>query len=158
MSLAKRGKTPYWTYGQYGFVMVYNDLKNSSAYRCLKPTERLILIDMIRVYSKVSKRGAERVPEGFPYTFPMCMEDVCETSFQRGIRTLMAKGFFSAPPTIQDDRPGSPKYYHQSYEWTKYEPSKEETRKLNEYNYKKKNRQKAKQRRMTNFRAGYKSK
>lgn len=158
MNPKRHQKRPYWTFGEGAFVMVCEELKKSVAYKVLTSTQRLILLDMIRVYAKASGSGKHRIDGGFPYTFSICTENVCETSFQKGVREILKRGFFDAPATLQDDRPASAKRYVQSRKWEDYKPAKEELQKLNRYDLRKSKRIIEKRKRVTNFRVGHKTK
>ena len=157
-NFSKKRFGPYWKFGQGKFTQITFELKESVAYLTLTSSEKLILLDMIRVYSQETHAGHRPVPQGFPYTWRMCKENLSEPTFQKGVRNVCEKGFFEKPLSIQDHRSATATRYISSIDWEKYDLTETEERKLNSYSCKKENRLIAKAKRATDFRVGHKTK
>ena len=153
MPINMRSKFPYWKYGTAKFFLrVHQDLRQSDAYKVLKPWGKLILLYMIGTYQKASSFGQYAIPKGFRYTFSSCSENVSERTFYRTVEDICRVGFFSTPPEIQEGRPAAAKRYHSSFDWNSYKPTKEESRMLEQYTYRKTDRMDGKSQRLTNYR------
>ena len=124
----------------------------SNAYRVLRPKQKLVLLDMIRVYRKASSGDKVYPKGGFQYVWEVCEEDVSESAFYRIRQRLVAVGFFSCPAEIQSMRAGAATRFLPSRDWTNFMAKGIEAKKLAERNRSKKKRLSAKQRRLTDHR------
>ena len=132
---------------------IYSELKESDAYRVLTPTERLVLLDMLRLYNKASAGDKEYPDGGFNYVWQVCLENVSENYFYSARTRLCDLGFFDHPPEIQEMRPAAPTRFLPSREWSKYEATASEAKTLAKRNSEKKDRIRKKKRRRTDFRS-----
>ena len=154
--MGRRGakRQPLGFFGSVGsFTQLYNELKESQAYRVLTPTERLILIDMIRVYGKASAGDYETLSEGIEYTWSVCLEIVAEATFHRARKRICDIGFFESPLDIQSLRPGAPTRFMPSRKWAKCVATQSDANRLAKHNKAKKKRIREKQRRRSRFRS-----
>ena len=141
----------FGTYGTGKTTPIFDELRRSEAYRILSQTQRLILLDMLRVYCRASCWDTERVPEGFRFTYEQCEERISETGFYQVMRRLLKVGFLSAPPEIQEGRPAAPRRYLPCEDWRSYEPTADERRRLRGFENARKARLKKKKHRRANY-------
>ncbi len=113
---------------------ICDSLKRSIAYRTLTSTEKLILLDMIRVLHReltMSEKGIEGHENpfeyGFMYSFAVCEEDVAPSTFHLSTNILVEKGFFRV---VFVPNSGLPKIYHPIKKWLSYEPTEKENSSL----------------------------
>lgn len=138
MGKRKKYRTPRHTFGSGGFLRLYWNVLDSVAYRVLTPSQRLVLIDMLREYFGASSFDTDRIPDGFTYTYGQCTVDITDKTFYSAIRRIRKVGFFDRPIEIQEHRPAAPNRYVPSAAWEKYRPSDIERQKLNEFTVRKK--------------------
>lgn len=130
MGYGKRKREQMGTYGRGGFVMVSDELRQSTAYRALTPTQRLVLIDMLRLYMRLSDFDKETLPDGFSYAFTNCHELLDERTFYDGRKRLVDVGFLERRDDLKRLTPGAPDVFSPSRRWTKYQPSDAEMARL----------------------------
>jgi len=128
-------------------------MRLGDAYRVLTPKQKLILIDMIRIYRKVSLGDKNYPKDGFEYVWEVCEEDVSESAFYLMRQRLVDLGFFDYPPEIQRMRAGTARRFLPSREWAGYKATPSESKVLAGRNKAKKTRIEDKQRRLAEFRA-----
>lgn len=141
-------------FGQGRNTPVYDELCESPAYRVLTPSERIVLVDFLRTYSRASSWDSEPVPDGFNFSFAHCKEVVSEKWFYSAIKRILAVGFFDCPPEIQEGKPMAPRRFVPSRRWAKYKPSATEAKQLARFENGKRKRLDRHRKRRTDFRAG----
>lgn len=105
-------------FGSSPFTLVSDELRKSLAYKCLTPTARLVLIDMIGKYHLASQCDKEALgPLGFQYVFLRCSEPVSKNSFYEAVKQIVEHGFFACPPEIQPLSVARPARYLPSTAW-----------------------------------------
>lgn len=107
-------------FGTGKFVAVSTELRTSLAYQSLSHTSRLVLMDMLFAYGRVSRGDTMRLDAGFRYSFSMCNEKISRATFYRSIKELKSHGFFEEPLRLQSQVPGGPSVYAPSKDWRKF--------------------------------------
>ena len=131
MGYAKRKKNQQMgTYGRGRFLMLSDELQQSAAYRVLSPIQKLVLLDMLRLYGRLSRFDREPLPDGFSYTFKNCLEGINETSFYDARKRLVDVGFMVRRDDLKRLTPGAPDVFSASSGWMKYQPSDAESARL----------------------------
>jgi len=131
MGHGKRGKKePRGTYGRGGFVMVYDSLRQSIAYRVLTSTQKIVLFDWLRLYMRLSNFDKEPLPDGFSYAFSNCTEPVDEGTFYQARQRIADVGFFEQRNDLKRLVPGAPDVFSPSSAWMQYKPTDEEAARL----------------------------
>jgi hypothetical protein len=152
--MPKQKTRPMDTFGGRYNVPVSDELRLSLAYKILTHTQKLILIDMLRVYCSASWWDTQPVnAEAFCYTYKQCTETVSDKCFHGAVRRICRVGFFDAPLEIQEQAPAAPRRYRPSTDWRRHEPTRDEKRKIYRFEANKKSRITKKKRRRADFRA-----
>lgn len=130
--MGKRKKLPRrGTFGSGSFIVLYEDMLSALAFRVLSPTEKLVLVDMLRIYRKASKGDTGVVLGGFNYTWSHCKTDVSERAFYKSRRRIVELGFFKVLGEDQAGRLGESHRFSTSELWKKDERvTAEQRRKL----------------------------
>lgn len=152
--MRRKNKTPpqleYFGSGRY--TPIHDELIKADAYKALKPTARLVLLDMIRRERRLSY-GNKHLYEGFTYTWGHCNEDVSEETFRQAVHRVVELGFFTVDPDIQEGRPGAPIRYQASRKWEQFKLDAEAVKKQDRRLARKKARIANKRKRRTDYRA-----
>jgi hypothetical protein len=120
----------YWG-NREPFVALPNGMRDSAAWAVLSPTQQLILLDMIQVYSIASGGDRNKIDDtGFAYAYSRCTVPCSETTFREARNRFLEIGWFDAPPGIQSMIPGSPKKYVPSRKWNQYVPPPAESQRI----------------------------
>lgn len=130
MGLNKNKEQRLHFFGQGRNTPVYDELRESEAYRVLGHIARLVLIDMLRVYCRASAWDTRLVDGGFAYTLTMCDEPVSKNQFYDAVRRIQEVGFFEDRPDLREKRALAPRQFMPSRRWTKYKPTDAESAKL----------------------------
>ncbi len=119
------------TFGTGRGVYITNAVKDSLAYQCLSPVERLVLCDMIRAYNHASSGDRVSIAQaGFRYSYGDCRELLDSKTFITARRAVCAKGFFRQAVELQKIAAGAPSIFVAASAWMKYTPTGEEARRL----------------------------
>ena len=137
------------------YARIHDDLYDSPAFRTLPAKTQLVLIDMIRVYFKVSSSDTRRLDgEGLFYTYEQCQVEVSSKYlYGTALPLIQAHGFFRFAPELKSLRPGSPKPYLPSRDWETYKPTDEAAKQGREFQLKKEHSLWRDKQRRTKFRA-----
>lgn len=111
---------------------IFDDtIRGKDAYRTLLPAQKLILIDMMRVYYRASRWDTENITDtGFTFTYKQCSEDLSAHAFYDALRAIVARGWFIEAVQLQELRAGAPKKYLPSRNWENYQGTPEERARL----------------------------
>ena len=119
------------TFGRGRGVYITDELRASLAYKTLTPQERLVLLDMIRVFNKASSGDRHPIADtGIVFTLSMTIEEVDEKSFSVARRRICQRGFFSRVPELESARPGAPHIYMPDTRWRTYTPTPDEQERI----------------------------
>jgi len=130
MGYGKRKQKQMGTYGTGGFLMVSDTLRESTAYRALTSTQKLVLFDVMRLYMRLSRFDREPLTDGFCYAFTNCRELIDETSFYDARKRLVEIGFLERRDDMKRLTPGAPDVFSASSKWMHYQPSAAEAARL----------------------------
>ena len=110
------------THERGGYTVVYNDLYDSTAARCLSWAERDLLRDFIRRWSKATLNGKKSV-KGILFTWTRGYYPCSRARFSVWRRSLREKGFI----VLVNEKSGR---YAESDAWQSYKPTVEEAERL----------------------------
>ena len=131
MAYSKRGrKEQRGTYGRGGFVAIADVLRQSSAYRVLTPSQKLVLFDWLRLYMRLSAFDKEPVPDGFSFSYANTIEPIDETTFYHARQRLVDVGFFEQRNDLKRLTPGAPDVFLPSTRWMHYKATDQEAERL----------------------------
>jgi hypothetical protein len=131
------------------FMPLYDELRESDAFKALKPAPALVLLDLLKVYYRESRFDKEPLQDGIVYTWTHCKVDVSEDAFYRAIKRIVEIGFFERAPHLESGRPGSPRVFEPSKRWQSYRTPSDEKVKAGDS---KKRRIQEKRKRRTEYR------
>ena len=125
--MARKGQPPkrFHTFGKGRGVYATDEMRRSVTWRSLTPAERLIALDMIRVYNGPSNGDSESIKErGFIFVYPKdLIELVSEDTFTKARERICEVGFFDKAHHLKELRPHAPNRYLPSERWRTYSPS-----------------------------------
>jgi len=149
MSQYKRSNSRVYDYGSGPGYYVYNELRDSEAYRVLTPAQKLIFLDMYSCFMRACNFNKSSITSsGFQYPSAMCREDVDESTFTCARTRICKVGFFRRAPHLESGRPAAPNCYLPSTNWREYKPTEIEQRRLQRrVNRRKKRHSRARERR-----------
>lgn len=109
----------HW-WGSAPFTLLSDELRESIAYKSLRPVARLVLLDMIGFAYKVSDGSKDTLAEGFKYTFAVCRERCSENAFDEARKAFVERGFFECPLQLQPLSVARPAVYVPSTKWREW--------------------------------------
>lgn len=120
------------------FTALGKTLRDSNAYRTLSATEKLVLVDWMRVFDSASWNDKDDLrKKGFCYTYSLCELDIPDRTFRRSKKPILVRKFFECPPLLQSGRPGDPYWFLPSRDWREYEPTAAEQEKIKQWDKRK---------------------
>jgi hypothetical protein len=123
----KRDNAVRW-YGSGAFALVSDELRKSIAYRSLTPLARNILVDLIALVGKITNGGTRPLPDGFAYTWAVCLEPCSENAFHTARQELVARGFLTTPAELQPTTTACPTRFMPSTHWQTWTDPEAEAR------------------------------
>lgn len=105
-------------------------VRESKAWKCLSPRGKVELLEMLDTYNGCANWGklAEKIQKnGFPFTWDMSKEIMCEPTFLAARTDVVVHGFFNILPGHQ---PGEAMLFVPSGDWLRYVPTAVEQRHL----------------------------
>ena len=114
------------TFGGAPWMPLSEEIKSVDAWHALTSTERLVLLEMIRVYDSASYHDTVSIDsKGFNYPWSYCCELVDPQTFYAATRSICRVGWFEERPDLQDVRPAAPKVYTPSDKWRRFKATGE---------------------------------
>jgi len=129
--VGKRKPKRLGTFGRGRGVFVTSEMRRSEAWCVLTPSHRLVLIEMLDAFNRVSSFDSVDITKtGFTFTHAACQTDVDYGTFKDARKQICRVGFFREAPELKDLTPASPTVYVTSREWEQYEASPDEAQRL----------------------------
>ncbi len=129
MGLAKEKRVFLGYYGSGPGMYLTDELMKSWSWRVLTHGQKVVLLSVVRTYSKASHGGKIPVRSGLVLTHGIC-PDVDSETFYIARNRLCEVGFIERAPGMKRGIPGEADRFRECAGWMKYEPAPEERERL----------------------------
>lgn len=104
-------------------VYLTNEMRESIAYLTLTSTEKLVLVDFVRMFRRASSGDTRDIRDiGFTFTMAHMLELIDHKTFYRAREKICQLGFFKRADSLKQIKACAPDVFIPSTDWKKFKP------------------------------------